>query len=196
MSDSWTSTRGAAPNGGILGRKSMKELGLSLLAMMLLTGMTAAEGLGQVMTHRSADRVVSAGAERNAEADRLERHAAALHESPARYGEGAVLYERAADLREHGDARKVNALLLASQLYYHAGRKQESVAVLDRAAEVAVATGDVVRAVSSMTDAAWVLAGEGRKAEAVTLVARARLLTHSPLLSESERHELRRRLGS
>jgi hypothetical protein len=164
--------------------------------MLLLTGMTAAEGLGQVMTYRSADRVVSAAAERNAEADRLERRAAALHDEPKRYGEGAVLYERAADLREAGDARKVDALLQASRLYYHAGRSQESVAVLDRAAEAAVATGDVVRAVSSMTDAAWVLAGEGRKAEAVTLVARARLLTNSPLLSESERVELRRRLGS
>jgi hypothetical protein len=196
MSDSRTTTRETATKGDIVGLKSRKSNGLALSVPFLLMTLTVAEGRAQVLTYRWEDRVVSAVTDRNAEADRLERRAAALHDEPTRYGEGAVLYERAAGLRQPDDPRKVDALFHASRLYYHAGRTQQSVAVLDRAAEAAVATGDVIRAVTLMTDAAWLLASEGRTSEASALVSRARLLTNSPLLNEPERNELRRRLGA
>jgi hypothetical protein len=162
---------------------------LALITSILLLSATAPDGAAQMVSYAAA------GTTNDAEADKLERRAQELFDEPPRYAEAGRMYERAAGLRRRGDSRMVDALFSASRLYYHARMHGESIEVLKRAAEEALASGDVYRAAESLIDAAWVLAAIDRREEAIPIKARAELLTTSPLFRDHERLHLRTRLG-
>ena len=162
---------------------------LALNMSILLLSATAPDGAAQMVSYAAV------GTTNDAEADKLERRAQELFDQPPRYAEAGRMYERAAGLRRRGDSRMVDALFSASRLFYHARLHGESVEILKRAADEALASGDVYRAAESLIDAAWVLAAIDRKGEAIPLMARAELLTTSPLFREQERRHLRVRLG-
>ncbi len=167
---------------------SMRAAGMTFLVALSMANAppAAAQVIGYATTARSHD----------AEADRLQRRAEGLRDRPDRWAEAGDLYARAASLRGAGDPRAIDAWFLASRVYHHAGRTADAVRVLQLAGEAALATGDVLRAAHSFTDAAWVLARIDRKGEAAEALRRAQLLARSPLLRDSERLELTRRIDA
>jgi hypothetical protein len=135
-------------------------------------------------------------AARSAEANALSEKAASLYSTSRKFKDAARLHMRAADLRAPGDAKGFDDLSMAAHLYWAAGdvsRAQES---MERAAEHAAARGDIVAAARSYVDAG-LLAIEDRHTDRVPELARkAELLASSPLLTEGQRAEIMRRVGS
>jgi hypothetical protein len=107
----------------------------------------------------------------------------------------AGLYARAAELRGASDERSADNLKLAGYLQFYHGRREAAVASLTQAGEAFLALGDVEQAAEAFIDAAWVACEVRLPLEARALAERGRLLTRSPLLEDSERAALLRRLG-
>jgi hypothetical protein len=131
-----------------------------------------------------------------AEAVELERKAAQLYSEPLRYLEAARLHMRAAELREHGDPMQVQNLSMAGRLFYYTGRKAEAFRAIEAAADAAIAVGDVLNAAHLFVDASHLAHEINRREDALRLRDRARLLTKSPLLAESDRNGVATRIDS
>ena len=131
-----------------------------------------------------------------ARADRLEAEAAALPSELAQFPKAARLYEEAAAARPFGETRTAQSLRTAAFYRYHSGNSAASVRLLERAAENALAAGDVVAAANSYIDAALV-ADEMRATDrSVDLAQRAERLSRSPLLDATQRGALRTRIAN
>jgi len=139
---------------------------------------------------------VNVTAARSAEADALSDKAAALYGSPRKFKDAARLHLRAADLRAADDARAYDDLNMAARLYWSAGDVSRAHEVMVRAAEQAAARGDVVAAATSYVDAGFLAIDERRTDLVPELALKARLLASSPLLTEGQRAEIMRRVGS
>jgi tetratricopeptide (TPR) repeat protein len=120
-------------------------------------------------------------------ADQLLARAESLFSQPRQWRRAARLLEESADLRDAADAEAYNCLLTAGRLYAGVGDARRARAVLERAAEHALARGALVDAATAYIDAAYAAADRGLTADARMLFDRAALLTTSPLLSATQR---------
>jgi uncharacterized protein YceH (UPF0502 family) len=108
----------------------------------------------------------------------------------------AELYLEAAAMREAGDPLAVRNLREAGRLAWASGRESRAVRAFAEAGETALRFGDVLTAAESFVDAAWVAGKMGDAERALAYGERARDLTHSPLLAESDRARLIERIGA
>lgn len=135
---------------------------------------------------------------RTVEADRLDARAAAYEESGSwrKWGKAAGLREKAAGLRPAGDPRAFKSLQTAAYVRHALRQRTNALALMERAADQALASGDVFNAAAAYADVASI-AQELRDADRVRLYAeKTALLARSPLLNASDRDWLRQRLAT
>ncbi|MGH7503826.1 MAG: hypothetical protein ACREL7_19025 [Longimicrobiales bacterium] len=126
----------------------------------------------------------------------LEQEAEALFSSPKKYGKAVKLYVKAADLREPGDPKRVTDLVMASRLSFYAGNEVRGLELMERAADEALAAGDVVRSANAYIDASFLAREAGNMEAVLELVAKARLLTASPLIAANDRQAILARINA
>ncbi len=127
---------------------------------------------------------------RIAQAVALEDQAVALHAQPGRAFEAAYLHLRSASLRDPGDPAAVQSLAMAAHLLGYADRPLEARRAMEQAAERALALGDIVRAASAYTEAAFFAQKANSKDQVNRLGRKAILLASSPLLRAEERQAI------
>jgi hypothetical protein len=129
-----------------------------------------------------------------AQADSFEAAAASYRISRLKdFKKVARLYEASAELRGPEDAKRFNSLRMAAFLRYGAGDESRAAENMAQAAAHAAARGDVVNAATAYTDASLLAAQARRGNAAVEYADAARLLSESPLISDTQRSELRAR---
>jgi hypothetical protein len=138
-------------------------------------------------------------------ADALFQQAAAMeHETSTSFSRHlrrtAKLYRQSAELREDSDPLKVESLQRAGALLMSLD-PHRSCQLLGRAAELALAHGDVVRATHLYIDGAWVVARNPSRSNAdrhraIGFLEQARLLADGPSMSAQERATIRSRFES
>ena len=124
----------------------------------------------------------------------LEAKARTLFSSPARYGEAVRLFVEAADQREIGDPQRVKNLSMASRLTYYSGDTSDALDLMQRAANEAMATGDVLAAAHSYMDGAFLAQEIGQVGVAAELMKKAERLSFSPLIAARDRDGIRARI--
>lgn len=155
---------------------------------LVLTALVAAAG-ATGLSAQTADRAPVQ------EIEQLEAKAESYLEELGRWDRAASLLRRAAELRSPADPVAVEDLLRAARLSFYEGRIRQSVRDFENAGQRALNRGDVVVAANAFTDAAWVADTEGRGQRAHDLLARAQLLSNSPLIREADKSQLRTRWG-
>jgi tetratricopeptide (TPR) repeat protein len=117
----------------------------------------------------------------------LNRQAMELYETPSRWEEAGELHERAAKVLPKNDAAAYFGFQRAAVLYFYAGNTARSRKTMERAAEVAEATGDVFTAANTWVDAAFLAIAEGYAGKKREFVRNAEALAGSTLLSDADR---------
>jgi hypothetical protein len=120
----------------------------------------------------------------------LHSRAMELYETPERWEEAGELHERAAKLLRKKDAEQFFGFQRASLLYFYAGKTARSRKAMERAADVAEATGDVLTAANTWVDAAFIAVAEGYAGKKRAFVKNARLLAASELLGDADRQAI------
>jgi len=126
----------------------------------------------------------------------LEAQARSLFASPTRYGEAVRLFVEAADQREIGDPLRVKNLVMASRLTYYRGQTHDALHLMQRAANEAISTGDVLAAANSYMDSAFLAQELGHTGVAAEMMKKAERLSYSPLLAQEDRDYIRNRLSN
>ncbi len=129
----------------------------------------------------------SPGAQRATE---LESEASRLLDQRNRWAYAADLYMAAVQLRAEDDPRAQENLLIVANLSYEAGKASDAINALESAAMRALASGDIVRAASIYTDAAWVANKAGRGIDKRRLGSKAVKLADSSELTRAERAQI------
>lgn len=124
----------------------------------------------------------------------LNSQAMELYETPARWEEAGQLHERAAKILPRNDAAAFFGFQRAAVLYFYADEPARSRKTMERAAEVAEATGDVLTAANTWVDAAFLAVAEGYAGKKREFVRNARALAASELLSETDRQAILARI--
>lgn len=124
----------------------------------------------------------------------LHVEALALYELPDRWIEAARLHERAARQLPKKDAGQYFGFRQASLLYFYSNDLGSARRAMQRAADVAEATGDVLTAAQTWVDAAFIAVAEGYGGKHREFVANARELAASELLLEVERAAILERI--
>jgi hypothetical protein len=153
---------------------------------LVVAGLTLAPAMG------AASQVAESGpmVKRGTDPVDLEERARSLFTNPERYDEAARLYARAADLRDAGDRMRVEDLMMAARLTFYDGSAAKARVLMERAADEALAAGDVIIAAHAFVDAAY-LARDARENERVAeLLNRAKMLAGSPLIAQKERENI------
>lgn len=128
-------------------------------------------------------------------AEALEARAEAMSLEEGRYARAAGLFRRAASFRDDADPQKVENLMNAARFSHYAGRNARALEDAQQAARLAQRQGDVVRAGHAYLDAAWLAAKSGERERMQDFVQEALLLAQSPLLAQSDRSAILRRVG-
>ena len=134
---------------------------------------------------------------RATEADKLEARANAYMESGSwrDLGKAAGLREKAASLRAPEDPRGFASLQMAALLRHALKQRPAAVGLMQRAADQAMARGDVYNAATAYVNTAFI-AIEMRDGDlARRSVEKSALLMHSPLLTDTQRQTLQRNLA-
>jgi hypothetical protein len=126
-------------------------------------------------------------------ADSLREVAAGLR-TAGRYRDAARLYRRSAEFRAAEDSLGVQCLTEAAALAYAAGDHSGARTDLARAAERALARGDIRVAALSYLDAAWIAQEQEKPGQVWEFGHRAEILAASPLLSRSDRGAILQRI--
>jgi tetratricopeptide (TPR) repeat protein len=129
-------------------------------------------------------------------AEQLEAKARELYSNISKYAEAARLHEQAAELRSPVDPLRVKSLQMAARLYHYSGKETKALAVMERAAEEALASGDVVAAANAYVDASYLAQYQHRQEDVVRLARKAEMLVNSPLLGTQQRSWLQDRIGA
>ena len=124
----------------------------------------------------------------------LRTKAVALYDQPKRFSEAARLHVQEANYRTARDVEGVEALAMAARLFKYANRLFDARMAMEQAADRALTIGDVVRAAHAYLDAAFVARSAGQQQEITRLVSKAHLLADSPLLSSTDRINIRKRI--
>lgn len=125
----------------------------------------------------------------------LEAQARSLFSTPARYSEAVRLFVKAADLREIGDPQRVKNLTMASRLTYYRGDAANALDLMQRAANEAMSTGDVLAAAHGYMDSAYLAQEIGQQGVAAELMKKAEKLSYSPLIAQDDREQIRSRIA-
>lgn len=165
--------------------------GLMALATIAATAPQLATGQERPMYELPPVTVVALS-----QADELHLDAVALYETPARWAEAASLHEQAARKLAANDARRFAAYDRAARLYFYAGEYAKARQNMEKAANVAVATGDVVTAAHAYIDAAFITLWEGRSGAQGELTREAERLSELDLVDGAERQEILARIRS
>ena len=126
-------------------------------------------------------------------ADSLREVAVGLR-TAGRYRDAARLYRRSAEFRAAEDSVGVQCLTEAAALAYAAGDRSAARTDMARAAERALARGDLRAAALAYLDAAWIAQEQEKPGKVWELGHRAEILANSPLLSESDRGAILQRI--
>lgn len=145
----------------------------AVAALALGAGSVSAQFSGMV----GSDEAVDAAA--------IEEQARQAMEDRSEWGQASILFRQAADLRTD-DPIAADNYRWAGLLAFYAGREGRAIDDLTRAAETALAWGDVSAAARSFLDAAWIAHREGDDARTLELARKGERLAHSPLLSRGE----------
>lgn len=129
------------------------------------------------------------------EIEKIEANAAKQLTDGGNWSRAASLFRRAAGLRPAGDEVAVKDLLRAGRIAFYEGNERQSMRDFEAAGERALSRGDVIVAANAFADAAWVAEVDGNPVKAKEFLARAQVLTISPLLGENARDLLRTRWG-
>jgi hypothetical protein len=165
-----------------------RQLLCSATAMMALVALPAS---AQVQTARQPITVT----EHVLRADRLDQEAEEYERNDmALWRKAASLREEAAALRATDDPKGSLSLFWAARDHYYTGDEAGGRELMVRSAERALAMGDIVQAATSFTEAAYIAAELRDLVSAREYVAKARLLVHSPMLTEVQREQLRANL--
>ena len=119
-------------------------------------------------------------------ADSLQEVAFELR-TAGRYRDAARLYRRSAEFRAAEDSVGFRCLTEAAALAYTAGDRSGARTDMARAAERALARGDLRAAALAYLDAAWIAQEQKQQRQVWEFGHRAEILAASPLLSESDR---------
>ena len=111
-----------------------------------------------------------------------------------RWGDAARLYRRSAEFRAAEDPRGSQCLTEAAALAYAAGDRSGARSDMARAAERALARGDLRAAALAYLDAAWIAQEQEKPSQVWEFGHRAEILAASPLLSESDRGVILQRI--
>jgi hypothetical protein len=156
------------------------SIALVLLATVALPGAGSAQY--RLPTIVSADK-----------ADSLHNSAVQFAQT-GRWHEAARLYRQSAEFRAVEDPIGFQCLTDAAAVAYAAGDRSAARSDMAHAAERALARGDIKSAAMAYLDAAWI-AQEQKKPDRVWEWGhRAELLADSPLLSETDRSAIQRRI--
>ena len=107
----------------------------------------------------------------------------------------ARLRELAANLRTEDDPEGSVSLYWAARDRYYSGDPKAARALMEQAADRALAMGDVLNAVTAYTEAAYICADIKDGDRMRSLAGKARLLAASPMLTDAQRFQLRTRLA-
>lgn len=124
----------------------------------------------------------------------LHSRAMELYEQPERWEEAGELHERAAKLLPNNAADGYFGFQRAAVLYFHAGEIARSRKAMERAAEVADATGDLLTAAHTWIDAAFLAVAEGYAGKKREFVRTAQELAASELLDAADREVILARI--
>jgi hypothetical protein len=111
-----------------------------------------------------------------------------------RYRDAARLYRRSAEFRAAEDPLGSQCLTEAAALAYAAGDRSGARTDMAHAAERALARGDLRAAALAYLDAAWIAQEQKKGSQVWEFGHRAEILAASPLLSESDRGVILRRI--
>lgn len=129
-------------------------------------------------------------------AEKLDAEARAFEDNDwSQLKKAAELRERAAELRAIDDPAATVSLYWAARDRYYSGNRKAARALMEQAAERALAMGDVLNAATAFTEAAYISADLKDGDRMRTLAGKARLLASSPMLSDDQRFQLRTRLA-
>lgn len=129
-------------------------------------------------------------------AEQLRERAEALFSQPKQWKKAVRLLEQSAELRAADDPEAYDCLMYAGRIRAALGDVKGARINLEKAAEHALARGEIIDAANAFIDAAHAAAAlkDGRGAR--ELVERASLLTRSPLLSLQQRNQLQSRIAA
>jgi hypothetical protein len=128
-------------------------------------------------------------------ADRLDQEAEEYERNDmALWRKAASLRKEAAALRAADDPKGSLSLYWAARDRYYTGDEAGGRELMVESAERALAIGDIVQAATAFTEAAYIASGLRDLPSAREYVAKARLLVHSPMLTEAQREQLRANL--
>ena len=126
-------------------------------------------------------------------ADSLEKAAVEL-KTAGRWRDAARVYRRSAEFRAVEDSLGSQCLMEAAALAYAAGDRSGARTDMARAAERALARGDLRAAALAYLDAAWIAQEQKKPRQVYELGHRAEILAASPLLSDSDRGVILQRI--
>ncbi len=129
-------------------------------------------------------------------AEELLAEAEALFSEPKRWRKAMQLLEKSAELRPADDPGAYRCLMYAGRLGAAVGDYAGARMALTKAAEHALARGEITDAATAYIDAAHAAGLEGQPKLAKEMLERASLLSRSPLLSAAARSALEYRLGA
>lgn len=134
---------------------------------------------------------------RTLEADRLDARAAEYEATGSRrkWAKAAALREKAAGLRAADDSLAFKSLQTAAYVRHALKQRPAALTLMERAAEQALARGDVFNAASAYVDVAWLAHELGDGERTRQFVGKGALLARSPLLRAPDRELLQRRLA-
>jgi hypothetical protein len=127
------------------------------------------------------------------QADSLHDAALAMKRA-GRLRDAARLYRRSAELRPAEDPVGFQCLNEAAALAYAVGERSAARNDMAKAAEHALARGDLRAAAHAYLDAAWIAQEQKKPRQVWELGHRAEMLGHSPLLGESDRATIFQRI--
>ncbi|MDF1504238.1 hypothetical protein [Roseisolibacter sp. H3M3-2] len=134
---------------------------------------------------------------RSAQADKLDARAAELQATNSRWQwrRSAELRERAAELRPATDVRAFESLQTAALVRHALAERGAAIVLMERAAERAMARGDVFNAATAYANLAFMTSEVRDVDRAREFVEKSTLLASSPLLSAPQREWLQTRLA-
>jgi len=130
----------------------------------------------------------------SAKADSLHQAAVALT-AAHRWGEAARLHHRSAELRAPDDPLGFTCFTEAAALAYATGDRSSAREDMADAASQALTRGDLRASALAYLDAAWIAQEQRNPRQVWELGHRAEILAASPLLAESDREAILRRIS-
>src|SRR5690349_10227359 len=134
--------------------------------------------------------------EKQSRAAELDRKAESFEtENWGKIRTAAKLREEAASLRDDADVLKSASLYWAARDHYYAENTSKARDLMVDAAQHAMEVGDVIRAASAYTDAAFISADLKDVASTKLYATKARMLANSPMLSQVQKDDVLSRLA-